>query len=135
VSTHFNSPFLLAATATLLVLACGGQTSSSEVDAGGADAQPTDGGHVRMDGAVDGGVVADGGGVTAACKGCLALHCQSYGMCERDPACMQAVADYTQCTRQSPIPTCIGDLQNNTNVPGDIVLCMAASCTTDCSGL
>jgi hypothetical protein len=126
---------LLLVSGLLLILACGGETAgettppASVADGGAA---PSDSGR-PSDAASDTAPAPDASLQLVACEGCLALHCATYGTCERDPQCIQALAAYIDCTRRNAESACSRDLENNASVPGDITLCLAASCTTDCS--
>jgi hypothetical protein len=128
---------LLVAFALLLIPACGGRAASETmepspspvVDAGAEASDSVS----PPDASFDAFRAPDSSVILAACEGCLALHCAAYGECERDPHCAQALTRYIDCTRQTGESTCSRILENDPAVPGDVTICLAAYCETDCS--
>jgi hypothetical protein len=117
----------------LLVSACAGHGASETTPPAGNDGGGANDSGSPPDGAAEGSSTFDASVQLPACEGCLALHCATYGACERTPQCLQGLATYIDCTRQNPESTCSRGLEDDPAVPGDITLCLAASCTTDCS--
>src|SRR5215471_18442534 len=71
--------------------------SGSAHEDSGASSMPGDTG-LPSGSISDAGAINNAGPQLFACEACLALHCATYGTCERDPQCIRAVAAYIACT-------------------------------------